>query len=191
MKYTKCMLALLLTLALVLSFALPVAAAVEPLNVISQPPSTVYVKRGESFTLTVEVEIPEGVDEVTYQWRYIGSVKVAGATSNTLLLSPGDAEYPKRQYYYSVTGANSERYSCRIAGIDSESGKEYGRVVGDITVHVEGSFRDKLYSVTLEPLVASFNDIYDAFPLGLFFFLPNVINRYVENYRGLFAFLAL
>jgi len=184
------MLALLLTLALALSIALP-AMAVEPLNVISQPPRTVYVKRGESFTLTVEVEIPEGVDEVTYQWYYFGSVKVAGATSNTLLLSPDDAEYPKRQFYYSVTGANSESYTCRIAAIDTESGKEYGRWVSDIKVHVEGSFRDKLYSVTLEPLVASHNEIFGAFPLGLFFFPFNVIKRYVDNYRGLFEFLAL
>jgi len=183
----KRILALLLALALALSLALP-AAAVEPLDLISRPPGTLYVKRGESFTLTVEVDIPEGVDEVTYQWYYFGSVKVAGATSNTLLLSPGDEEYPKNHVYYSVTGATSERYTCRIAAIDSESGKEYGRWVSDITVHVEGSFWAKLYSITLEPLVEAFNDIFDAFPLGLIYFPFTLIRGYVNNFKGLFLF---
>ena len=40
--------------------------------IITQPPENLYVPYGESFALSVEVNVPDGVDAVTYQW-YVSS----------------------------------------------------------------------------------------------------------------------
>jgi len=70
----KKLLALLLTLALAFTLALP-AFAEDPdpaMPVITRQPKGLRVRNGESFTLSVEATIPNG-DEIGYQWYIVSS----------------------------------------------------------------------------------------------------------------------
>ena len=68
MKHTKRLLALLLTLVLALGLALPTFASTNPaMPVITKQPQSVTVLNGETYTFSIEAEIPNG-DPLRYEW---------------------------------------------------------------------------------------------------------------------------
>jgi len=106
MKHAKRILAVFLTLALALSFALPTTAAVDWNEfIITKQPLGHGIQHGNRLTLSVEVAVPAGV-EVEYQWyRQLESgedAPIEGANKPTLNLSPSDSDYPPESacYYY-------------------------------------------------------------------------------------------
>ena len=161
MKYTKHALALLLALALAFglamtAFATEEEAELEPLALqstvdwsefrIITNPQDQYVPYGESFTLSVEVNIPDG-GEVTYRWYVANGGIIEGATTNTLQLGPGDAHYPKPPGSNDA-GLHRRSYRCVIIPAD---GQARSRESWWADVEVEGSDWGKLCSVTNQP----------------------------------------
>jgi hypothetical protein len=117
MKFTKRILAALLTLALALTLTLPAAAAVnwDDFRITTQPQSQTII-HGDSFTLSVEVEAPAGV-EVEYQWylrtRGGGSKPIEGATAKDFYCSSTYIEYPYVNNY--------DEYYCEISGYEKDT----------------------------------------------------------------------
>ena len=70
MKTTKCVLGVVLTLALALTLALPTWAADEqPPVFVEHLPSVVAARTGQTITLMAEAKLPDGVNaELQYQW---------------------------------------------------------------------------------------------------------------------------
>ena len=85
MKHIRRILALAVVLALALALAMPAMAAVnwDDFYIIKQPPEVLYVRNGESFTLSVEAKTPDGVSLVTYQWYRGYGDWIEGATTAT------------------------------------------------------------------------------------------------------------
>jgi len=191
MKHTKRLLALAVALVLALTLALPAAAAVNwrefSINNVSQIP---IISRGESFTLSVKANIPEWVDEVTYQWHGgQGYGLIEGATTNTLQVNPGDAYYPKAPHHFT-------EFFCSVTAVDNDEGQSQTLTTRQIGVRVKRTFGDKLYSVTLLPFAEAFYMSslpfvstdqfpwwsYPASVLGFPFFL---LVSFIENIMGL------
>ena len=156
MKHTKRLLAVLLTLALALALALPAMAAVNwnEFRIISHP-QDITIRHGESFTLSVEVNVPEGV-EVEFQWYRSSSTPIEGATSSELHLSPSDQFYPE----VSALGGSTATYMIRITAHEKD---DDGNIISSrtlasrhVTVTTERTFWGRLYGVTLEPFVLAF-----------------------------------
>jgi hypothetical protein len=189
MKFTKRMLATLLTFALALSLALPVTAAVnwDEFKITKQP-QNLTIKHGDSFKLSVEVTVPAGV-EVQYQWYNEGSL-IEGATAQDLHLGSSDPYYPKFDGTKSI-----DYYQCRITAHDKHNitisqtlTSNYARVT------TEKTFTEKLASVTWEPFVFAFGGtmVQLAWSFGLLFpispimFLVYLIFGFVKGFKGLF-----
>ena len=200
MKLTKKLLALLLTLALALSLALPAMAAVnwDEFHIITQPQSMTVI-RGDSFTLSVEVNVPDGA-EVEYQWRRgpVGgsedsSTRIYGATEPDLQISSNDDHYPFLNNYYD--------YYCEITAYEKDAGdtvlssqmltSDRARVT---PVEKEKTFWEKVYSVTLEPfeyagsmtLIGMMLSFGLLLPVTPFYFLYFLVVGYIEGFKGLF-----
>ena len=164
-----------------------------------QQPQNLTIKHGESFTLSVEVNVPAGVD-VEYQWRRspVGgsdtdSTRIAGATESDLQLSSSHAHYPYENNYYD--------YFCEITAYEKDAGgtvlpsqiltSDKARVT---TEEREKSFWDKVYSVTLEPFAyagkMTFSGILISMglliPISPFYFLYFLVEGYVKGFKGLF-----
>ena len=108
MKFTKRLFAVTLIMALALGLAMPAAAAVnwDEFRITGQPQGKT-VTYGESFTLGVEVAVPEEVEAVEYHW-YREAEAIEGAAAPELRLGPGDREYPS--YARDNTGWNGKYY---------------------------------------------------------------------------------
>ena len=198
MKHTKRLLALLLSLALAFGLALPAFAANaidwDDFYIITPLWTEVYVPHGESVTLNMEVNIPEGVERVTYQWYssgiYNNDKPIKGATTDTLQLSPRDSDYPTKSSnsYKGMDaipgGAHYLVYYCEITVYDDVGNSKM--LFRAICVTVEGSFLRKLYSLTLEPFVYAFLYGFDLYVVGLLLFPVWLIERYVANFKAVF-----
>ena len=193
MKYTKRAFVIIVALSLAFTLALPAMAAVnwDDFRIVTEP-KDLTVPHGESFTLSVGVNVPDGADEVTYQWCSRVGQPIPGAAASTLQLSPGDAYYPEA---FQVSD-----FVCEITA--NESGGESKTLwTRHAAVKVEASFQEKLYSITLEPfeytsdMVRSLWDdngngmgswtfngiVLMSFPLML-------IDRFFMNFMALFSF---
>jgi len=121
MKHTKKLLTLLLALALGLGLGAPAAFAQTTVDwddfyILTQPQAAI-VPYGSSFTLSVEVNVPEGVKVVSYVWRpYIGTL--GAGTGSVLHLSPGDYAYPEAYRPYL---AATEYYHCIITAVEEDA----------------------------------------------------------------------
>jgi len=119
MKHTKRMLAALLTLALVFAIALPSFANQSSVNwnefrITKQPESRQNIKFGESFTLSVEVNVPEGV-EVEYQWQRLFT-NIEGAIESELHLDSSHPDY----LFRSINGTAEAIYRCIIRAYEKD-----------------------------------------------------------------------
>jgi len=188
---TKRLLALVLALVLALGLALPAFAEAnwDDFYIVTQPPENLFIPRGEGFTLNVEVNIPEGVKRVTYQWRCIdrtGHRDLEGATEATLRLNSGDPNYPNSTNSRDFPGsAYYIMYYCIVTGYDDAgSSKIRSSISSDVAV--EGSFGRKLYSLTLEPFVYAFFYGIDAYIVGLVFYPVFLVQRFIDNFKVVF-----
>lgn len=216
MKHAKRLLALLLTLALAFGLTAPIAFAQDQSLVdwddfyaVGQlQPFSQFVSYGDSFTVSAEVNIPDGVDEVVYRWYrdWDNGVLIEGAAGPALRLGPKDSAYPSSKATLaagSQSGSRQDSYYCEIIAYEKDGG---GAVIAHETrrssnayVRVEGSFWQKLYSVTVEPfafaaMMSAFSSVYSLglwLPLIPFAFAAYWYERLAENFRGLFSVAAL
>jgi len=208
MKFLKCILAVLITLVLTFGLAVPAVLAQDvqvqstvnwsDFYIITQPqPQTILY--GESFTLSVEVNVPDGV-VVEYQWRRSlfggsesGSLRISDGTNSTLQRSHADSHYPARNdfliYYCVITAyekdANGEVISSRT--LTSERAR--------VTTYVERTFWDAIFGITIAPfiiagaltmtgIVISFGL---AIPLAPIMFLGTLIYGFILGFMDLFS----
>ena len=170
MKFTKRMLAVVLTVALALSLALPAMATVNWNEFrITKQPQNLTIKYRDSFTLSVEVNVPAGV-EVEYQWyRNYGDL-IEGATAAELHLGPDNSNYPENS-----SRGTWARYRCRVSAYEKDSG---GNIISMQTLESEFAYvttttsMGKLYSVTLEPWANAFTATVATLTLTWFVLLP-------------------
>jgi len=121
MKLAKRFRALLLSLLLALSFALPArAVAWEEFRIVTQPQGQT-VNNGDSFTLSIEVNFPDDV-VIQYQWFVhgrSGKWAIWDATGPTLSVTPDDSHYPLDDRYNPRDGDN-KTYYCEIRGLEMD-----------------------------------------------------------------------
>jgi len=188
MKKAKRILSTLLALALALTLAfsltLPASAAVNWNDFyITKQPQGLTIKHGDSFTLSVEVNVPADA-EIKYQW-YCGSNRIENAVNSELHLGPDDRYYLED---YSL-GGSSASYMCEITA--QEIGNSDKRTIWSNSAHVttERSFWGKLLDVTIAPFGYAFSAVIvtpvfiPIFPLAYLGFL---IYFYVQGFMGLF-----
>jgi len=191
MKHIKRILAALLTLALALSLALPAMAAVnwDELRITGQPPKKQLIQHGDSFTLSVEVNEPAGL-EVAYQWYRDYSSMIDGATGPELNLGSDNSHYPE----YHFLGGMWERYECRITAYEKD---DEGNIVSSrslrsdsATVSTKLTLLGRLYGITLAPFGLAFTGPILMLPLAFIYpisFLGFLIYGYIEGFIGLFT----
>ena len=173
-------------LALTLSLALPTMAAVNWDDFrITKQPQNLTIKQGDSFTLSVEVNVPTEV-EIEYQWRCFGEF-IENATTPDLHLSPDDPDYPK----YEPLGGISTSYECWITarGRDSENNVVSRNLYAFAKVTTERSSLGKLADVTIAPFGYAFTMVVTSPAFALIFpisFLGCLIYFYVKGFMGLF-----
>jgi len=194
MRFTKRMLAVLLTLALALSLGLPAVAAVDWNEFrITKQPENMTIKQGDSFTLSVEVNVPEGM-EVEYQWCRIhgGSIDIENATSPDLRLGPDNSNYPQNNKF---GGGDSERYECQITAYAKNA---VGTVVlekriwsNTVSVQLERTVVGKILDVTVGPFWYAFGSVFATAPVSIPLFplayLFWVVLAYASGFRALFS----
>jgi len=191
MKQTKKLLAMVLTITLAFSLAMPAMAAVnwDEFRITKQPPKELLIKHGDSFTLSVEVSVPTAV-EVEYQWYNDHGSKIEGATGPELHLGPDNSQYPE----YDRLGGEWERYECRITAYEKD---DDGNVLSSrnlrsdsATVLIELTILGRLYGITLAPFGLAFAGPILMLPLAFIYpisFLGFLIYGYIEGFIGLFT----
>ena len=190
-KLLSPILALVLTLALALSLALPAMAEGEPepevnwddFTIITQP-KDLTIKYGESFTLSVEVNVPDGVAVIYTWWRYSDGSLIDGATGPTLQLSFDEPLYPQASYPYQNATA---WYSCTVTPvISNEDDKPVvsRRLYSDYATVTVLPERKKTFGDTLA-------EIWEGFLAVILFFvvIPSLILHFLVSdwFHGLFS----
>ena len=191
MKIAKRILAAALAFALALSFALPGMAAVnwDEFKITKQPAEqNLKIKYGDSFTLSVEVNVPEGV-EVAYQWLCESS-RIEGATAPELHLGPDDPCYPESYWMGKVV----VDYICEITAYEKD---EDGNVITSrnkrsdrVSVMTEATFLGKLVDITIGPFGYALTACIIILPLGMIFPISYpiaVLAFYVYGFLQLFG----
>ena len=118
-----------LLLALAMAFCLGVPAMAAPDFSINVQPQDITINYGESFTLSVEAEVPAG-QSAAYQWWRVGGTwndLIPGATGPDLCLSYGDNAYPDAfPRNDSYTPAN---YQCVVTLVPGNETRTSARAV--------------------------------------------------------------
>jgi len=191
MKHTKKLLALLLTLALALPFALPATAAVDWNEFkITKQPQDPRITHGEILTLSVEVIVPDGV-EVEYQWRHFG-VDIENSNAPEIHIAPDNPSYPR-------WAGSEDSYRCWITAYEKDGG---GNVISSqtlktnsVTVITRKTTAGKISGITWEPFVLAFNGTVVTltwsfgllFPVSPLIFIGFLIYNYFQGFRALFS----
>ena len=163
------LLTLALTFALILALAAPAAFAQEAQSpsavnwddfyVIAKPQS-ISVPYNAGFTLSVQVNIPKGV-EVEYYWFAAGFGNGQIGNAVDLYCSPGDYTYPGNSgtaLLYRGKGGTGT-YRCIITGIERDgsgneiSSKTLETVSADVRVENSNRLGHKLYNIFIAPIV--------------------------------------
>ena len=190
MKHTKKLLAILLTFVLALTLGLPAFAEVnwDDFRFTKGASFKQIVKHGKSFTIFVEVNIPDGVDRVEYQWyRILNNKLIEGATTATLQLSPNDPDYPNSSNSRRGTGGYLDAgYECVVTGYaDGDVILSKTLKSGEFSVSVEGTFGDKLYSITISPFVEAHETLFPFYIIFPILYPLGVFSSFLANLTGL------
>ncbi len=93
-------------------------------------PQYLTTEYGEAFSLSVEVNVPEGAEITGYQWYYNDGINrlCEGCNSPTLTVNEGDPYYPAKDIY----GNQRVKYHCVVTAAEKDS---EGNVIssGEIT----------------------------------------------------------
>ncbi|MCL2495562.1 MAG: hypothetical protein FWE98_07935 [Oscillospiraceae bacterium] len=175
-------LALLLALALAFALALPAVFAEEgetqsqvnwdDFYIVTQPQNQT-VKYGENFTLTVEVNVPDGV-EVEYFWSNIYRNYGYRTTEPMILVGPDLSLYPMREASHYFNLQASVTYTCKITvGIRDDNGvfpynQRRELETEQFRVDMENkNFIPILYNLTIMPFISAIGG-----PLLLMMYIP-------------------
>jgi len=178
-----------MTMALAIGLALPAIAAVNWDDFrITKQPQDLTIKHGDSFTLSVEVNIPDGV-EVEYRWQR-GSSYIEGATAPELHLRTDDSFYPE----FSRLGGDLADYVCDIIGYEKDA---VGNVISSrslrsdrVRAGTERTSLGKLLDVTIAPFGYAFTMVVMSPALALIFpisYLGCLVYCYIEGFKALFS----
>ena len=196
----KKLLAIVLALALALSLALPTAAVNWDEFQITRKLQDITIKNGDSFTLHVEVNVPEGV-EVEYKWSYwtdgvdSGYEKpIEGAASPELHVRPGDPFYAQQAVYEKNINT---RYTCQVTAYEKDDAGNTRKLSSTAYVRIERSALGKLYDITIMPFTYAFGGTVAligmtmgiAIPISPVAFLGFLLYGFFDGFRGLFSFL--
>ena len=152
----------------------------EDFTIITHPPESLSVKHGESFTLSVEVNIPEGV-EMEYQW-YCESNMIPGATDAVLQVNRDDAVHPKN-YANACT-----YYYCRITGVEKKDGIEVSREwQNSASSVVDMKTMKKTMGKLLEPIAEAFL----VALIGGYFGPAQLVDGLSEPLRGILSYFLI
>ena len=193
MKCTKRILATVLAFAVALSFALPGMAAVDWNSFLFiRGPLDMTIKHGDSFTLSVEVRIPAGVEDVEYQWLF-GRIPIENATTSELHCEPEDSYYPE----YNRHGGVSKDYTCQVTAYEKDSAGNIvsTRYIGTTAdIRTERTSSGKLYDLTIAPFTYAFGSAVGIIsmtyglllPVSPIVFLVGLIFGFIQGFKGLF-----
>jgi len=170
-KLISALLALVMVSGLFAAMPLTASAAESTVNwddfyIVTQPQGRT-IKRGDTFTLSFEVNVPDGV-EVEYQWFGIANGTFKVATSEPFLIcSPGDEYYPVLDTMFVPKAIGSATYLCTIVGYEKDgdeivSQKMLG--IGRVTVNMKGSIGDLMYSFLNVPILAALGPVTAVLP---------------------------
>ena len=167
MQHTKRLLSLLLTLILAFGLAVPAVFAQEEddprstvnwddFYIVTQPQQEQSIKKGESFTISFDVHVPEGV-EVTYEWYGIadGFFKMTTA-GPALVCNPGDTQYPVLDSTLLPNAVGSASYGCWITCREKDGDEvisEKQLPIDKVAVEMKGSIGDLLLSFLNAPII--------------------------------------
>ena len=202
MNFTKRILAVILTLALAFLLTLPAMAAVNwnELSITKQP-QNLTIKNGESFTLSVEVNVPAGA-EVEYQWYrspFAGSendsTRISGATQPVLQLSNTDTNYPPVRNNYYIYHCVITAYEKDAFGIEISSQTRTSDKARVTVAEEEKTFGDKMFDLFIAPFgiagsmtITSILLSYGlAIPVAPLVFLYYLFAGFITGFRGLFV----
>lgn len=198
MKIPKRILAVILAMVLALGLAMPTMAAVNwnEFN-FNKHPESMTIENGDSFMLSVEVNVPDGV-VVEYQLYYRSYLSETGlienATSPELHLERDDPFYPGSK----ELGDYWVEYRCQITAYEKDNDgniisphkldSNYARVTRTRT------FGEKLYDITLKPFETAIGYVAAslalswgiALPLAPLLFLGALIYGFFKEFIGLF-----
>jgi hypothetical protein len=188
---------MLLTFTLALSFALPAMAAVnwDEFRIANQP-QDLTIKHGDSFTLSVEVNVPDGV-ELEYRWRRMsgGSKYIENATTSELHISPDDSSYYPQNSRLGG-GGDSVDFNCEIIPyVMGAAGRvkmtQYVLRSNTVSVQTERTVLGKILDVTVAPFWYAFGGVMAtpavSIPLFPFAYLYWLVLAYVSGFRALYA----
>jgi hypothetical protein len=188
----KKLLATLLTLALALSLALPAMAAVnwDEFRITKQP-QDLTIKHGDSFTLSVEVNVPDGVHEVTYQWYNKSLNPIENATSSELHFRPDDSYYPTD----SRLGGSQAEFQVWITAYIKNADDVVvvvRRILSNtVSVQTERTALGKFLDVTIAPFGYAFSSVIATAPVSVPLFplayLYWLVLAYISGFRALFS----
>ena len=166
----KKLLALLLSALLVFGLSAPAAAVSRDDITITGPEEP--VPYGESFTLRASVNLPDGVEVASYQWRYFSNSdhRIDGATDAALRVALGDASYPEASAPYWPAMRN---YGCDVTFAEKDTD---GSVINTFTL----SSRDVRVNIARERKMNFGEILKESFETGLgFVAMTSVLSGYL------------
>ena len=190
MKSTKRILATILILTLALSLAIPAVAAVnwDDFRITKQPHDP-KIAHGEILTLSVEVNVPGGV-EVEYQWQHFG-VDIENSNASEIHIAPDNPSYPR-------WAGSEDSYRCWITAYEKDSSSNVissqTLKTNSVTVITEKTSTGKIAGITWEPFALAFSGTVATlawsfgllFPVSPLIFIGFLIYNFVQGFIGLF-----
>jgi len=184
-------LALVLAFGAVPLFGLTAQAAVDwdDFYIITEPQKHT-IQRGETITLSVEVNVPDGV-VVEYQWyRQLGSAAhlIENATTPVLRVDPNSSHYPS--FILGRSRISQNNYWCSIIARDPDAGaylvssKTLKSQTATVKVEDNSSWA-KFLSLTIDPFIMAFVMSGIILPLLPFVFPFALIMMYIEAFKNL------
>lgn len=204
----KKLLAVLLTLALALTLALPALAEINwDQSLITAHTENLTIEHGDSFTLRVDARASDGA-VLEYQWyrydvdRYMA---IEGADEAALLLGVDDPGYPNTLQVFLFGGINvrllggaSANYRCEVTEyqMDGEGNQAYSRSASaTMTVKTRRTLLSKLLGLVTTPLIYGLGAVVGMggmtmgmlLPLAPVIFIAGLAMGLFDGIRGLFA----
>ena len=197
----KKLLALLLALALGLGLALPAFAETEPPPAvnwddfyITAQPQSQRIAKGADFSLSVGVNIPEGV-EVSYRWKYWERIKYVDNRPLDLTVPTSQEATVYLSPHYNINRPLAEptdrAYVCEIVGIERDAAgneiasKTLRSDVAEVRMDGSKNLGDLLYYIFVDPIIDAYYIGHIAGPFAILFFPITLPIAFLINIQSL------